>query len=289
MRIGLFTPVVVQHPGSSSPWEATATVDDLSRIAETADRLGYHYMTCSEHVAVPTDVVAERGGTYWDPLATFGFLAARTNRIAFATQVLVLGYHHPLEVAKRYGTLDVVSGGRLILGVGVGSLREEFDLLGARFDGRGPVADDAMRALRASLGQREPRYSGEHFDFSDITVSPAAVQRRVPLWVGGRSLRSLRRATGLGDGWVPFGLDHDAIAGMLARVDVPNGFEVVLSTGAPLDPMADPTACHAALDSVRGIGATVATATLTARSAEHYCEQVEALAELGRDAGVDLG
>src|SRR5699024_4524509 len=109
-----------------------------------------------------------------------------------------------------------------------------------------------MRALRASLGQREPRYSGEHFDFSDITVSPAAVQRRVPLWVGGRSLRSLRRATGLGDGWVPFGLDHDAIAGMLARVDVPNGFEVVLSTGAPLDPMADPTACHAALDSVPG-------------------------------------
>lgn len=288
MKIGLFTPIVVQHPGSSKPWERTAAVGDLSRIAETADRLGYHHLTCSEHVAVPTGIVAERGGTYWDPLATFGFLAARTSRIALATQVLVLGYHHPLEIAKRYGTLDVVSGGRLILGVGVGSLQEEFDLLGARFDGRGPVADDAMRALRASLGRPEPSYSGEHFGFSDMTISPAAVQEHVPMWVGGRSMRSLRRAAGLGDGWVPFGLDHNAIVGMLARVDVPDSFEVVLSTGAPLDPMADPAASHAALDGVRGIGATVATATIAARSAEHYCEQLEALAELAREAGVDL-
>ncbi|OAP25318.1 MULTISPECIES: LLM class flavin-dependent oxidoreductase [Amycolatopsis] len=68
---------------------------------------------------------------YWDPFATFGFLAACTSRIRLVTQVLVLGYHHPLEIAKRYGTLDAVSGGRLVLGPGAGSLREEFDLLGA--------------------------------------------------------------------------------------------------------------------------------------------------------------
>ena len=98
-----------------------------------------------------------RGTRYWDPLATLGYLAARTQRIRLATNVLVLAYHHPLEIAKRYGTLDKVSNGRLILGVGVGSLKEEFDLLGAPFDDRGPRGDDALRALRASLSVARTR------------------------------------------------------------------------------------------------------------------------------------
>lgn len=288
MKLGVFTPIVVQHPASASEWERSAGVDDLMRIAETADELGYYYLSCSEHVAVPTAVAVERGGTYWDPLATLGFLAARTRRIRLATQVLVLGYHHPLAVAKRYGTLDVLSNGRVILGVGVGSLEEEFDLLGARFKGRGSVADDAMRALRASLGRREPRYVGEHFAFTDVTISPAAVQAHVPMWVGGRSMRSLRRAVALGDGWVPFGLGHAEITMMLSRVARPEQFEVVLSTGAPLDPTADPYGARSAMEQTRKAGATVATATVTARSADHYCEQLAALAALARECGVDL-
>ena len=289
MRIGLSTPVVVQHPGSSSEWERGAGIDELARIATTADDLGYCYLTCSEHVAIPTETAVERGGTYWDPLATLGFLAARTRRIALATQVLVLGYHHPLAIAKRYGTLDVVSGGRLILGVGVGSLQAEFELLGAQFDGRGSVADDAMRALRASLGRTQPSYSGEHFSFSDLTVSPAAVQDHVPMWVGGRSRRSLRRAVTLGDGWVPFGLGHDEIAGLLARVEMPDRFEVVLSTGTPLDPTADPDQSRTALERTREVGGTVATASIAARSADHFCDQLSALAELALEVGVELG
>src|SRR3954465_2577250 len=123
-------------PRAHAAWEETAGIDDVAAVAEAADRLGYHHLTCSEHVAVPADVATVRGARYWDPLPTFGYLAARTSRIRFATHVLVLGYHHPLAIAKRYGTLDVVCGGRLILGVGVGSLREEFELLGAPFDDR---------------------------------------------------------------------------------------------------------------------------------------------------------
>ena len=88
--------------------------------------------------------------------------------------MLVLGYHHPLAIAKRYGTLDVVTGGRVILGVGVGSLQEEFELLGAPFDDRGARADDAMRALRASLSQPEPEYHGEYYDFEGFLVDPCA-------------------------------------------------------------------------------------------------------------------
>ncbi len=288
MKLGVFTPVVVQHPASSSAWERTAGIEDLARIAVAADDLGYFYLSCSEHVAIPTAVAVERGGTYWDPLATLGVLAARTRRIRLATQVLVLGYHHPMAVAKRYGTLDVVSNGRLVLGVGVGSLQEEFELLGAQFEGRGSVADDAMRALRACLGAVEPSYSGEHFAFGGMTVSPAAVQEHVPMWVGGRSMRSLRRAVALGDGWVPFGLSHEEIGAMLSRVETPDRFEVVLSTGAPLDPTADPAGARAAVEQTRAAGATVATAGIAARDADHYCEQLAALAALAREAGVDL-
>ncbi|MCF8610426.1 TIGR03619 family F420-dependent LLM class oxidoreductase [Gordonia sp. HY285] len=285
MRIGLFTPVVAQ-PRGSSPWERTAGVDDLAVIAAAADRLGYHHLTCCEHVAVPDAVARSRGGTYWDPLATFGFLAARTDRITFVTQVLVLGYHHPLEIAKRYGTLDLVTGGRLVLGVGVGSLREEFDLLGAEFDDRGAIADDAMSALRASLGRSAPVYSGPHFRFDGIRVEPHALRTDVPLWVGGRSTRSLRRALTLGDGWVPFGLSHERLAAMLAGHTVPPGFDLVLEAREVLDPLGDPSACMAALASTRDAGATIATVTVRAESAAHYCDQLARLTEVGRDVGV---
>ena len=111
MRFGLVTPVVTHHPDHGAPWEQDAGPAELARIAAAADRLGYHHLTCSEHVAIPAAAAAVRGTRYYDPLATFGFLAARTARIRFATHVLVLPYHHPLAVAKRYGTLDRLSGG----------------------------------------------------------------------------------------------------------------------------------------------------------------------------------
>src|SRR5207253_10069796 len=153
IRYGIVTPVLTRLPGAHARWERDAGFEDVVAVARAADRLGYHHLTCSEHVAVPRDVASVRGATYWDPLATFGYLAACTSRIALATYVIVLGYHHPLEIAKRYGTLDRVSGGRLVLGVGVGTLREEFDLLGAEFDDRAARADESLRALRASWSQ----------------------------------------------------------------------------------------------------------------------------------------
>ncbi|MFC8869840.1 TIGR03619 family F420-dependent LLM class oxidoreductase [Streptomyces sp. NPDC057148] len=280
MRIGITSPVVTAVPGAHSPWERTAGIEELGAVAEVADRLGFHHLSCSEHVAVPADVAEQRGGTYWDPLATFGYLAARTRRIRFATQVLVLGYHHPLAVAKRYGTLDRISGGRLVLGLGVGSLEEEFRLLGAAFEGRGALADDALAALRSSLSRREPAYHGEHFDYEGFVVEPHAVQERVPLWIGGRTPRSLRRAVAHGDGWVPFGLGLDRLREMLGAVKLPEGFEVVLSAGRPLDPGGDPDGTAVTLRKVSGAGATLAGVSLAAESASHYAEQLEALAEL---------
>jgi probable F420-dependent oxidoreductase len=286
VRFGLITPVVTLNPRVHNSWEETAGLEAIAAVAEAADRLGYHHVTCSEHVAVPTEVVPRRGGRYWDPLATFGYLAARTTRLRLATHVLVLGYHHPLDIAKRYGTLDLVSGGRLVLGVGVGTLAEEFELLGAELDGRGARADDAIRALRASLSRREPTYHGEHFRYQGFVVDPCAVQERVPIWVGGRTTRSLRRAVELGDGWAPFGLGEAQLAAMLTRarqsaawVDRPAPLEVVLYPEPPLDPVAEPEQAREVVGRYEGLGATILNLRLRHRSLAHCLEQLQAMVE----------
>lgn len=267
-------------PGVSSAWEHTAGVDDLVKVATAADDAGLDFLTCAEHVAVPVDQAEGRGLTYWDPLSTLAFLAAHTRRIRLATSVLVLGYHHPLEIAKRYGTLDRLSGGRLILGVGVGSLAAEFELLGVPFDGRGERADDAIAALRASLSHSRPQYSGEFYQYDGLAVQPCAVQGRVPIWVGGRTLRSLRRAVRLADGWMPFGLADTRIAEMLGRVDLPAGFDVVLPTGRAIDPIGDPAGATDRLRGLRAAGATAVTCTVASTSADHCAQQLTALREL---------
>lgn len=279
MRLGLSTPVVVQVPGVASEWERDAGVEELAEIATLADELGFDYLTCSEHIAVPAAGAEARGSTYWDPLSTLGFFAARTSRIRLATSVVVLGYHHPLEIAKRFGTLDRLSGGRLVLGVGVGSLAEEFALLGADWENRGAKADEAMRALRDSMSTTHPRFGGAHYRYDAMVVDPCAVQPRVPLWVGGRSMRSLRRAVALGDGWMPFGLGADEITRMLDSVRLPSDFDIVLSTGRALDPSGEPDGTVARLHRLAAAGATAVTCSVAARSAAHYREQLHALAD----------
>jgi len=291
MQLAIVTPVLTRTPKGHAAWEAGAGIDDVARIVAAVDDLGYHHVTCSEHVGIPIDVAATRGSTYWDPLAVFGYLAARTHRIRFTTYVLVLGYHHPLEIGKRYGTLDRVSGGRLILGVGVGSLKEEFDLLGAPFADRGARGDDAIRALKASFGVAQPEYHGSHYDYSGFIIDPTSVQSPPPLWIGGRTARSLRRAVELADGWSPFGLTLEEVAAMLARArdseawarrEVP--LEVALQPGA-FDPIGDPARTQDRLAEMASMGATMVEARVRSQSPAHCIEQLVALEELNRSGG----
>jgi probable F420-dependent oxidoreductase len=292
VRLGIVTPVVTRLPRAHATWEETAGIDEVTRVAIEAERLGYHHVTCSEHVGVPTEVAEVRGATYWDPLATLAYLAARTSTIRLATHVLVLGYHHPLEIAKRYGTLDRISDGRLILGVGVGTLEEEFVLLDAPFDDRGERADDAIRALRAAWGRSEPSYAGRFYAFDGFVVDPCAVNPRTPIWIGGRTARSLRRAVELADGWVPFRLsrpelseliararDTDAWAARAARTDAPP-FELVLQNEHPFDPGADPERVRDATGRLRDAGATILNVRIVHHSLGHYLEQLAAMREL---------
>jgi probable F420-dependent oxidoreductase len=280
VKLGLTTPVVTNVAGAPLTWETNASIADIGRIAEVADRLGYHHLTCSEHIGMPASEAGRRGSRYWDPLAMFGYISARTNEIRLATMTLVLGYHHPLEIVKRYGTLDHVSGGRVILGVGVGTLKEEFDLLGAPFEDRGARADDALRALRAALPTNEPVYDGEFYSFGGLTVDPCALQPHMPIWVGGRTKRSLRRALTLADGWCPFYVSADTAAEWLRDRDVPDGFEIVLPADKLLDPIGDPEGVKETLQTMAAAGTTTLSARFIHRSLEHYLEQLQALAEL---------
>jgi probable F420-dependent oxidoreductase len=283
VKLGITTPVVTNVGGAELGWEAYATIGDIGRVAEAADRLGYHHMTCSEHIGLPSTETARRGARYWDPLATFGYVSARTTRIRFATMTLVLGYHHPLAIVKRYGTLDHVSGGRVILGVGVGSLKEEFDLLGAPFDDRGARGDDALRALRAALPSNEPAYDGEFYSFGGLTVDPCALQPHMPIWIGGRTKRSLRRAVTLADGWCPYYVSIDTAAEWLKAFPLPADFEVVMAADKPLDPVGEPQATTETLETLAAGGTTTLSARFVHHSLEHYLEQLHALAELLRE------
>lgn len=287
MRFGIVPPIVHRNPRFDPPaWESEAGIEELATIAAAADRLGYDFISFPGHVAVPEGVTSVRGSVYWDPVATMGYIAARTERIRLCAYVVVLGYYHPLQIAKSYGTIDRLSGGRLILGVGVGSLRQEFELLGRAFADRGRRADDAIRALRASLSRRLPSYHGEFYAYDGFIVEPHAIQERVPIWVGGRTGRSLRRALALGDGWSPFRLTLDDLGPLLAahRAGIESRgreFELVLPPEPPLDPLDDPDGCAETLRRYRAAGATRLNLRFRHRSLAHYLEQLEAMAGLG--------
>jgi hypothetical protein len=150
-------------------------------------------------------------------------------------------------------------------------------MLGASWEDRGVRADDA---LRASLSRPQPSYSGTHYSFEHMVVEPYALQDRVPIWVGGHSLRSLRRALELADGWTPSGLSARALGDMLSAADLPGDFEVALAPGRPLDPLGDPGGTRGRLRALREAGATVVTAAVSAESCGHYCDQLGALRKI---------
>ncbi len=291
MKLGIVTPVLTLLGRAHASWETTADFGDVVTIACAAERFGYDHLTCSEHVALPESVVARRGGRYFDPVATLGALSAHTETIRLATFVLVLGYHHPLELAKRYGTLDLISGGRVTLGVGVGSLEEEFELLGAEFERRGDRGDDALRALRCSFGRRVPEYHGEFFDYSGFVVDPCGIQTDIPIWIGGRTHRSLRRAVELADGWAPFQLNVDEVARMLlveSQTDAwglrSTPIEVLLQPD-PIDPLGNPDATATTIRELRDASATGMNTRFVHHSLAHYLEQLEALPQLLANIG----
>jgi probable F420-dependent oxidoreductase len=291
MKVGIVTPVVHLNPRFEPPgWEETGSIDDVIAVVRAADRIGIDWVSCSEHIAIPESASGIRGGRYWDPITTLSAIASHTERVGLLTHMTVLPYHHPLEIVKRLGTLDLVSHGRVVLGVGVGSLAPEFEVLGHEFEGRGERSDDAIRAIRASWGVRVPSFEGSHYRFSGFIVEPSGLPRPIKVWVGGRTRRSLRRAVELGDAWMPFGLKLDELRSILTEARVR---EMLEKRDTPLDlifapePLVDPVGDRAGtlefLGSYAVAGATGLSMRFRHDSRSHYVEQMEALVEILAD------
>ncbi|WP_328842260.1 LLM class F420-dependent oxidoreductase [Streptomyces europaeiscabiei] len=234
-------PVQSQSTLYAEPWEADAGPEDLAEIARAADRAGFAYVATCDHVAVPRRLAPAMSTVWYDPVATLAYLAGVTERVRLLSHVAVVGLRHPLVTAKQYATLDHLSGGRLILGVGAGHVREEFEALGVDFDRRGAVLDECVDALRAALGPGEfPSHHGKVYDFEDLGQRPRPAQDRIPVWVGGSSPAAVRRAAVRGDGWLPQGDPRDRLPAQitrLRRLREEAGVTTPLTIGAITEPL----------------------------------------------------
>ncbi|MFF7616919.1 TIGR03619 family F420-dependent LLM class oxidoreductase [Streptomyces lavendulae] len=219
LAYGMQLPVQSQSTLYAEPWEASAGAADLAEVARAADRAGFGYLATCDHVAIPRRLAGPMSTIWYDPVATLAFLAGITERVRLLSHVAVVGLRHPLVTAKQYATLDHLSGGRLILGVGAGHVQEEFEAVGADFPRRGALLDETLDALRAALGPEEfPEFEGERFSFRDLGQLPRPAQERIPVWIGGSSPAAVRRAAERGDGWLPQGDPRGKLPAQIARI-----------------------------------------------------------------------
>lgn len=271
MRFGISLPLVHQMPGQPE-WETGDDIESLIAVARRADELGYAWAPCSDHIVVPSRAAPSMGATWYDPATTLAFVAGFTERLRLLTHVLILPYHSPLAIAKQYATLDRLSGGRVILGVGVGHLKPEFRALGANFGERGSIADEYIRAIKALWSNDEASFEGEHVRFRDVRLAPRPVHEPCPpVWVGGNSRRAVRRAVELGDGWVPFEV---TLAEVRARLAYARSLPAFEARSAPFDVVV-PASFDLTARAIDGERATFAG------SREQVIEDIEAYREAG--------
>jgi probable F420-dependent oxidoreductase len=199
MKIGLF----------GINFGAVSTADAIVRVARASEDAGLDSVWTGEHVVLPDPRVppspAEPQTPFIDPAVALTYAAAHTTRLRLGTGIIILPQRNPLVLAKELTSVDVLSGGRLIFGLGVGYLEPEFRALGASFENRGEVTDEAIVAMKAMWTMEKPRYSGRFFSFSGIDSQPRPVQKpHPPIVVGGTTRQAARRAASAGNGWYGF-------------------------------------------------------------------------------------
>jgi probable F420-dependent oxidoreductase len=190
---------------------ALATRAALVAFAREAERRGVPSLWVSDHVVFPRTATGSYPGgrfphppdrPYLEPVVVLAAAALATERARLGASVFILGHRHPVVMAKMLTSIDALSEGRLIVGVGVGWWKEELEMLGAPFHARGRQADEALRVFKALWTEDDPRFEGEFFRVRDVGFAPKPVQRpHPPIWVGGDSPGAFRRAVALGDGW----------------------------------------------------------------------------------------
>lgn len=189
---------------------------EVIEIIQKAEELGFHSVWGNDHITAPQYVreAFDAPPNFYEPLITLTYAAAKTSRIKLAPSVIVLPMREPVYLAKQVATLDVFSGGRFILGVGVGAYREEFERIKprvARTANRGDMVDEALEALDRLFKQPVASYEGQYYKFDGIALSPKPQQDPFPIYVGGNSDSSARRAATYGMGWLPAALSTDRL------------------------------------------------------------------------------
>lgn len=215
MQIGTFLPTYWMDYG------ATGVRTAIVETARAAQALGYHSVWANDHVIAPT--ARPEMGHIIEPLTTLASVVHLVPTLQLGTSTLVLPQRDPILVAKQVAALDVLSGGRFILGVGVGWLEEEFGLLHADFAQRGAIADEAIEAIRTLWQEQEATFHGRFFEFADAVSFPKPLCGTVPIWVCGNTRAAIRRAARTGDAWNPFGIKLDAFKAGVSALQALSG------------------------------------------------------------------
>jgi alkanesulfonate monooxygenase SsuD/methylene tetrahydromethanopterin reductase-like flavin-dependent oxidoreductase (luciferase family) len=180
LAVGMQLPIQSKSTAFVEPWEEHAGADELARIARAADAAGFFYVAVCDHIAIPEEKAPVMSTEWWDTVATLGWLAGITEHTRLLSHIYVPAYRHPMQVAKAFSTLDVVSGGRVILGVGAGHVEAEFEMLGLPFQDRGKLLDEAIDALRAAFAEDYPTLPGPRWPVADMGQHPRPVQEDGP-------------------------------------------------------------------------------------------------------------
>jgi probable F420-dependent oxidoreductase len=212
LRFGVHIPTCIEGMMYPIPFARPA---DILPIALLAEELGYDSVWGNDHMTTQRYVQREfvDPPSYYEPLVTFTWVAARTTRLKVCTCVLVLPMRHVVVAAKQVATLDQLSGGRVILGVGTGAYREEYAALfpDAKDVHRGTIVEEGMQALRQLFTERRVTFRGRYVRFENVECFPKPQQARLPIYAGGNHPEVRRRAGALGDGWLPAVLSPDEI------------------------------------------------------------------------------
>ncbi|MDQ1705173.1 MAG: hypothetical protein QOF18_1539 [Frankiaceae bacterium] len=204
---GIQLPVQAQSTYFVEDWELSAGPAEVAAVAQAADRSGFFYVAVCDHVVIPDELAPRMSSVWWDTVATLSWLAALTTSTRLLSSVFNLTYRHPLVAAKSFATLDLLSAGRAIIGVGAGHVEKEFAALGIDFASRGRALDDGLQVLDEVL--RTGVVDG-------MQLEPRPVQQpRPPIWIGGAAPAAVRRAARLADGWLPQGTPLDQMPGLV--------------------------------------------------------------------------
>jgi len=289
LQFGVFLPQFGPHARGAD------VAERIRAVAVAAERLGYDVLWTAEHIIFPRTIATPYpyGGRFpfpvTDPIlgivATLSYVAALTSRIRLGSNVMVLPMRNPIVLAKELASLDVLSDGRLLLGVAGGWLAEEFVMVGAPFRERGRRTDEYVRLLRALWSEESVTFRGRWFQLEDAAFFPKPVQQPLPIWIGGGSPAALRRVARLGDGWVAAPRPTlDDLADDIAEIrrlaeDAgrdPHAIGVASASGATsIDDLLD------RIPRLQRIGVTIASVPLMfwARSFAHVLELMEEFAQ----------